>query len=138
MSAALDFESWMRKTDAEIRRLVRHNHPESAPTLGPWIAPTLQNSWVNFLSGLAPVGYRVVEGGVELRGAVKSGALDVPVFTLPEWARPTDGGHIFIAACVTGTARVDVTWSGEVIVHGYTSGGSNALVSLSGVRYSVP
>lgn len=137
MSAALDFESWMRKTDAEIRRLVRHNHPESS-ALGPWITPTLQNSWVNFNAGLAPTGYRMVEGGIQLRGAVKSGALDVPVFTLPEWAWPTDGGHLFIAACMTGTARLDVSWTGEVIVRGYMSGGSNALVSLSGTRYSVP
>lgn len=137
MSAALDFESWMRKTDAEIRRLVRHNHPESS-ALGPWITPTLQNSWVNFDAGLAPTGYRMVEGGIQLRGAVKSGALAVPVFILPEWARPTDGGHIFIAACETGTARLDVSWTGEVIVSGYMSGGSNGLVSLSGVHYSVP
>jgi hypothetical protein len=56
-----------------------------------WLTPTLVNSWVDFGSTFAVVGYRkLANGDVELRGAVKTGSSGTAtITTLPEGYRPT-------------------------------------------------
>ncbi len=102
-----------------------------------WTAPTLGNSWQDFLSGVAPVAYRRVGDVVELRGAIKSGTLATTVFTLPVGFRPTAGNHLFAVVAGPGGARLDVSSDGTVVVRHYYSSGTNALVSLAGVRFAV-
>jgi len=101
-----------------------------------WTAPTLTNGWVDFLAGVAPTAYRKVGDVVELRGAIKSGTLASTAFTLPAGFRPASGIHIFYAVAQPGGARIDVGADGTVTVRSYMSSGTNALVSLAGIRYS--
>ena len=55
---------------------------------GPWIAPTLLNSWANVGGGFATAGYyKDAAGIVHLRGLVTSGAAST-IFNLPAGYRP--------------------------------------------------
>ena len=99
-----------------------------------WATPTLTGSWVNHGAGVAPASYRRTGMHVELQGAIKSGTLAVTAFTLPVGFRPA-AIHVFSVSCESGTARLDVTTDGSVIVRSYSGSGSNALVSLSGIRF---
>lgn len=80
---------------------------------GDWVAPTLQNSWVNYGSGFGDAGYRMRPGGiVELRGLVTGGtygaAGTTQAFTLPEGYRPSQ--RMFFGIHNTGNAmgRIDI------------------------------
>ena len=118
-----------------VRLLVGGNVCEVVSSCGPfsqWTAPTLSGGWENF----APVGFRRVGDVVELRGAIKSGALGV-AFVLPEPLWPPAKNSLFVVVAGPGVARLDVTWNGEVAVRSYAAGGTNAIVSLVGVRFSL-
>ena len=120
-----------------VRLLVGGNTAEvlSVSASPQWVAPALSGGWVDHLAGLAPTGFRRVGDVVEMRGAIKSGALG-DVFMLPPDFRPTAGGHLFVVPAGTGMARVLVNWTGAVSVQFYAAGGTNAIVSLDGVRFS--
>jgi len=100
-----------------------------------WTTPTLTGGWLDHLAGVAPTAYRKVGDTVELRGAVKSGSVGVPVFTLPAGFRPV-GIEVFYAVAYPGGARIDVGTDGVVKVASYVSSGTNAIVSLAGISYS--
>ena len=123
---------------AGVRVLVGSGVAEvvSSTGSGGWIAPTLGNSWADFLAGVAPTAYRRIGDVVELRGAIKSGTVNTTVFTLPVGARPTAGIEIFPVVAGAGGARLDIGTNGTVTVRSYFSSGSNLMVSLSGVRFS--
>jgi hypothetical protein len=107
---------------------------EEMRTGGAWVAPTLLNSWVNYLTGYSPAGYRIIPGGnVQLRGLVKSGT-NGHIFTLPEDLWPS-GDHIFTAhTSPNGTsARLDVRATGVVFATGYSA----SWFSLSHIIYPI-
>ena len=124
---------------ASVRVLVGSGVAEvvSSTGSGGWVAPTLGNSWVDFLAGVAPTAYRRIGDVVELRGAIKSGTVHTTVFTLPAGARPTAGIEIFPVVAGAGGARLDIGTNGTVTVRSYFSSGSNSMVTLSGVRFAV-
>lgn len=62
-----------------------------APTLAPWIAPTLLNSWVNYGGSFDTAGYYKDEFGiVHIKGVIKSGTTTAStvLFTLPAGYMP--------------------------------------------------
>lgn len=123
---------------ADVRLLVGSGSCEVLSSAGvstSWTAPTLTNSWVDFLSGVAPTAYRRIGDVVELRGAIKSGTLAAAAFTLPVGYRPT-GNEMFYVVAGPGGARLDVVPDGQVTVRDYRSSGTNAMVTLSGVSFS--
>jgi len=111
-------------------------YTDTAVANGTWVSPTLGNSWVDFGGTYAVAAYRKMSGGiVTLRGTVKSGTVAAAIFTLPTDYRPL-AQESFSCASDTATARVEVTAAGVVSVANYAAGGSNASVSLSGIRFS--
>jgi hypothetical protein len=106
-----------------------------------WIAPTLQNSWVNYGSPFAVAGYmKDVTGRVHLKGLVKDGTISypAPIFTLPVGFRPA--AHLHFAVSGSDAAEsgdrfnnVVVLSTGEVAAAGPESTG--AFVSLSNIHF---
>ncbi len=103
------------------------------PPVAAWAAPVLLNSWVNYSAAYEPAGYYLDRNRVFIKGLVKSGAMDVPLFNLPIGSRPplsllipviTDGG----------LTRVEIRNDGDIVL---TSGGTNTWVSLSNVSFRV-
>lgn len=95
------------------------------------IAPTLLNSWVNYGSGYEAAGYwKDPMGYVNLRGLVRSGVGDL--FVLPVGYRPTSA-LIFATVANDAFGRITINSAGQV----QFSVGSNAFVSLSGIRFRV-
>ena len=129
-----DGESWMRSVEQRLRILDRHNHPNAGAPGGAWTPLTLANSWANFGAGTVPAAYRVIGDTVDLRGVIKSGTTGTPVATLPIHPALIE---IFSVQADSGGARVDVNEMGQIIVWSYFSGGTNARVSLSGIRVSI-
>ena len=123
---------------AGVRVLVGSGVAEVVSSTGGavWIGATLTNSWTDYLSGTGVAQYRKVGDVVELRGTVKSGTSGAPIFTLPDGYRPPLQ-EIFYVYALPGGARLDVTSDGAVQVAIYISSGTNALVSLAGVRFAV-
>jgi hypothetical protein len=102
-----------------------------------WVAPSLQNGWVNYDTGSwnAAGYYKDAMGFVHLRGLVKSGTVaPAMIFTLAGGYRP--GRQVIIAAIAgSGIADLRVTPSGDVTVSGYLASGSNFFVSLEGITF---
>ena len=120
---------------ASVRVLVGSGVAEVVSSTGVgWVSPTLSGSWV---AGESAPAYRLVGGTVEMRGDMKSGSTGSTAFTLPSECRPTWGDAYFLAVAGPGGARVIVSWTGVVVVQSYTGSGSNALVSLAGIRFPV-
>lgn len=103
-----------------------------------WVTPTLLNSWLNYGLGYRSTGYcGTVDGSVKLRGFVAGGASGVPIFILGDGYRP-NSTEVFVAqAGGGGTARVEILASGTVQVASYNGTGTNAFLSLSGIRFSL-
>lgn len=103
-----------------------------APGSVSWTALSLQNSWVNFGSGLPDASYTKINGTVHLKGMIKDGVTTggTLLFTLPAGFRPGDTRHLgtvsnsafgFLIINSDGTATISV--------------GSNAWFSLSGINF---
>jgi hypothetical protein len=98
-----------------------------------WKAAALVNGWVNYGGAFGPAQYRAMaDGSTMLRGMVKSGV--GTIFTLPGGYTPPFQ-EIFLVQSTTGTARIDINANGVVNIT-YQTGGSNAFVSLAGIRFS--
>ena len=80
-----------------------------------WIAPTLQNSWINYdASYFNPAGYfKDTMGIVHLRGVVKNGTLSAAIFTLPAGYRPARMEMFAVPS--GGMAICEVSAAGEVL-----------------------
>lgn len=109
-----------------------------APTTAAWIAPTLQNGWVNIGTPYGDVGYYKDDLGiVHLRGAIKSGIVQdaAVIFNLPAGFRPSKQTiHSTIGSnATTGTAsvRVDIRPAGTVELYAV----SNNFVSFDGLTF---
>ena len=98
-----------------------------------WIAPSLQNGWVNYspASGgdYAQAGYRKRNGLVYIKGLIKSGtiATSTLIFTLPTGYKPVER---VVNVCLgnAAVARVDVLTDGTVVTQ---AGVSAAFTSLN-------
>jgi hypothetical protein len=105
--------------------------------LGPvgagWVAPTLLNAWVNYdVTTFNAAGYRRVGGMVVLRGLVKSGTINTPIFNLPAAFRPARENILAtVSNDLFGEARV--TSVGDV----RCTVGSNTWVSLDNLGFSL-
>lgn len=96
-----------------------------------WIAPTLQNSWVNYDSNHAQAGYmKDSEGFVHLRGLIKSGSTG-NIFVLPAGFRHSK--HTHFPTVSNGTfAYLRVDQNGQVSATGY----NNTWLSMDGVTFA--
>ena len=113
-------------TDGGITDL--HSHEST----GTWIAPSLGGAWVNFGSGLNPVGYyKDSMGIVHLRGVIKDGTITTTLFVLPIGFRPPYE-EVFVTISNDAIGRLNVVYSGEVI----PKVGNNAWFSLDGISFS--
>jgi hypothetical protein len=94
--------------------------------------PAFQNGWVNFAFDWQGARFRKLTTNViEVQGLVRSGTINVPIFTLPVGYRP---GNSLIWATMANAvgARIDVYPTGVVQ---WVSGGSNAFVSLTPIMF---
>lgn len=104
------------------------------PGSTPWTAtPTFAGAWVNFGAPHQVAQYRRVGDTVELRGLIKSGS--GTICTLPAGFRPA-ANERFITTAAAGVADIQVEATGVVSVQFLFAGGSNAYVSLAGVRFA--
>lgn len=102
-----------------------------------WIAPTLQNSWVNFGGTVPPAGYYKDEfGQVRLRGFIKDGTATAAtlLFTLPVGYRPA---YSFYCPCVCNNGTADVFASYTVGADGTVrfNTGANVWFSLDSITF---
>jgi hypothetical protein len=99
-----------------------------------WVAPTFENSWVNYGGSQAEAAYRKDGGEVLLRGTVKSGTMAQPIFTLPAGYRPaaTIGfGVVSSAGAGDAFGSVLVNAAGQVV----PVAGGNTWLYLDEVRF---
>jgi hypothetical protein len=100
-------------------------------TASEWIAPTLQNGWVNFGGGEAEAGYYKDQLGlVHLRGSIKSGSFPSTCFNLPSEYRPASNRN-FGTVSNAAFGYVSVSFNGNVtpVV------GSTTYISLDGMYF---
>ncbi len=99
-------------------------------TTSDWIAPTLENNWLNWGTPDSPAGYfKDSLGIVHLRGVVKNGRQPT-IFTLPDTYRPAyKECHAVLASAVLG--RVDIQTDGKVVV----VTGNYSWISLDGITF---
>lgn len=96
------------------------------------------NSWVSYGAPFAAPAYRIRDGVLFLRGAIKSGTSPAIAFTLPAGYRLAVD-ELFVTPAgpigAPGVARVNVfAASGAVEVNTYANGGTNAYVDLANIH----
>jgi len=107
--------------------------PYRAPRGDTWHAPTLQNKWVNYGATFNTAAYTLTDDGwVRLRGLVKSGTFDLPIFTLPVGYRPPNQYLLPVATNPDTIGRVDIMPDGRVMA---TTGNAGWL-SLDGLSFA--
>lgn len=100
-----------------------------------WIAPTFQNSWVNYGSW-ATGAYRIdAMGYVHLKGLLKSGTLgaNTPMFTLPIGFRPKASEDLILTGLSNNAvARINIRGSTGFVC---CEVGNNIWVSIDGLTF---
>lgn len=102
-----------------------------------WIAPTLLNSWVNFAAGFTLSGYtKLITDEVVMQGLVKLGTATSVICNLPVGYRPPLT-KVFTCSASGGSqgVRIDVLNNGNVMQMSFSTGSTNAYVSLEGIRF---
>jgi hypothetical protein len=101
-----------------------------------WIAPTLQNGWVDFGTGFATAGYRKIGNQVMLRGVIKGGTttINTVLFTLPAGYYDSTGHHVFNCLNNGESIRVDIRDNGDVR---FAATASAIYISLDGVVLTI-
>ena len=130
MSAA-DIERRLRALEERIRGLESAGRPLSSTA---WVAPTLQNSWVDYGLGFQAAQYAKIVGNVVmLRGLIKNGTTtyNTVIFALPVDYRPA-ADLIFATASFGAYGEVRVLADGNVVV-GVAA--SSTWLSLDGVAF---
>ena len=94
---------------------------------------TYLNSWVDYGATHNKAGYyKTVDGVVRLQGAVKSGTIGQPIFTLPTGYRPAK--TLLVTVPSNGAfGIVEIQTDGDVIA----TTGNNTYVSLEGIQFRV-
>ncbi len=96
-----------------------------------WHPVTFQNSWENYNPGVTNAAYRKgADGSVEIRGLVKNGVINTPIFTLPPGYRPAKQLNLPTASN-GGFAHFSISVDGTVI----PANGSNVWFSLDVGRF---
>lgn len=105
-----------------------------------WLNLGLKNGWTAYGGTFGTPAWRIdSSGAICLRGLMKTGA--VGVFCSlgagwgPESTSPTGSAEIYTVTAGGGTARIDVSKNGDLAIVSYVSPGSNAYVSLAGIRW---
>jgi microcystin-dependent protein len=101
-----------------------------------WKNMGLNNGWVAYGGGteFGPAQWRWTDAGeVELRGLIAGGAAAaIAQFGTDQYPEYT---NIYTVESASGTARIDMSKVGTLVLVGYSTGGSNAYVSLVGIRW---
>lgn len=118
-----------------INAMVKKTREQRVQQLKPtaWIAPSFLNSWVNFGGSDAIAGY-FIDGGsmVHLKGKVKTGTINTPIFTLPAGYRPSENLLFSVPSNgALGILQVDTSGNVNCI------SGNNTYVDISGVMFRV-
>lgn len=99
----------------------------------PWITVgAFLNSWVNFGGTEQVAQYRKVNDIVYLRGAIKSGTLTLPAFTLPAGFRPP-ASLAFAASSAGAFGNMSVATNGDVT----PANGSTVSFNLNNAIFSI-
>lgn len=106
-----------------------------------WVTvATFTNSWVSYGAPFAAPAYRVRDGVLYLRGALKSGS-NTPgtntAFTLPAGYRLAVNEIFLVPAgpiATPGCARMNIFATGEVQVETFFNGATNAYVDLANLH----
>lgn len=98
-----------------------------------WTPVTFQNAWVDYGAPFQVAQYSISPFDfVYIRGLVKNGTFNNPIFTLPAGFRPP--AHLLFAQCNTNGnetyCRLDVQSDGQVIPRA-GAGGTNGFVSIN-------
>ena len=102
-------------------------------TVEPFIAPTLLNSWVNFVAGFrAALYFKTPQGMVNLLGLIKNGSA-ATLFVLPVGYRPSASLR-FVVSGTSAFAQIDIASDGTVALSSSVAGASSAL-SLAGISF---
>jgi hypothetical protein len=102
-----------------------------------WRAPSLLNSWINYVSGThEDAGYKKENGWVYIRGLVSSGTFHATattgrIFLLPAGFRPVTNQLIFCVLSNSTDGRVDIFTDGSV----QAVLGASAWVNLTGIMF---
>ncbi|MCP1355472.1 hypothetical protein [Aneurinibacillus migulanus] len=102
-----------------------------------WIKPTLLSGWTNFESDFAKTAYMKDElGFVHVKGLIKSGLTNTPVFIFPSGYRPIER-NVFIAMNGESSGgvrqcRIDIFPDGSVLILNITE---NVFVNLNGIIF---
>jgi hypothetical protein len=101
-----------------------------------FITAALLNGWVSFDGGttFSIPSYTIIGGEVVLKGAMKSGSAGVAAFQLPVGYRPLKT-ESYLCPANAGWADIRVAATGDVTVQFYSTGASNAIVSLNNIRF---
>lgn len=109
--------------------------PHDFPNGGPWIVPSMLNSWVNYGGGYSTTGYfKDTMGIVHIQGTVKSGtSTDATIFTLPAGYCPASYGQFATpAGAGAAVAIIRILTNGVVAP---IAGGSTTITSLDGITF---
>lgn len=94
---------------------------------------TYLNSWVDYGITHNKAGYyKTIDGVVRLQGAVKSGTIGQPIFTLPAGYRPAKT-LLFTVPSNGAFGVLEIQTDGDVIA----TTGNNTYVSLEGIQFRV-
>jgi hypothetical protein len=97
-----------------------------------WIPPPLLNSWANYANTFNTAGYfKDSFGIVHLKGLVRSGPANQPIFTLPNGYRPAQRELHAVSTNPNTIGRIDILTNGDVIM----ISGNNEWISLDGITF---
>jgi hypothetical protein len=100
--------------------------------VNPWRTPTLLNSWVDHASAGTTYNqrgyYKDANGIVHLRGLVKNGTVNQPIFNLPAKYRPVKD-EVLLCNANDAFGALYVKANGDVVL----ASGSNTFCSLDGI-----
>lgn len=81
---------------------------------GPWISPTLTNSWVQVGGGYQAIQYRKTGNRIQIRGSISSGTANAAAFTLPAGYRPLTYNAFGVSSGTSTSNTVIIASSGTV------------------------
>lgn len=97
-----------------------------------WIPPPLLNGWTNYANTFNTAGYfKDSFGIVHLKGLVRNGPANQPIFTLPNGYRPVQRELHAVSTNPNTIGRIDILTNGDIIM----ISGNNEWISLDGITF---